>query len=478
MNKFARKSLLLMVAVASAFALVSSAFRAHAATEVTWFIGLGTGAQKDQLAIEQKVADKFNASQSDIHLNLNIASSNAAANGLLSALIGAGKSPDIVGPVGYAGSNSFPGQWLDLQALVTSNKYDTSAFPDALVKLYQTPKGLLGLPFAVYPSLLFYNKDLFDEAKLAYPPTKVGEKYNLNGKDVDWDWATVGEVAKLLTVDSSGEDATSAKFDPKNIVQYGFNEQWGTIRADLSTFGGQPVIDPTTGKVKIGDNWRAGAQWMWDGIWKYHFIPTATAEASKLLQPSAFSSGKIAMSRVPLWYTCCMDTLKSNWDLGIEPSYKGVTASPTDADTFRISKDSKVPDAAFKVLSYLLGDAAGDLLTTYGAFPARSSLIDAAIKLKADKFPSVKNWSIVAPSLALAAVPHHESDYPNFVKGQNRFQDFRTLLYGDTGASIDVSKELDKLQADVQAIVDAPAAGLPPTNMPDTPVPATMAATP
>lgn len=273
MNTFARKMTLL--ALTAVFALMAYGYHpAHAASEVTWFIGLGTGAQKEQLDIEKSIADKFNASQSDIHLTLNIAASNAAAPGLLSALIGSGRSPDIVGPVGYAGSNAFPGQWMDLASLVKKNNYNLAQFPDALVKLYQAPEGLLGLPFAVYPSLLFYNKDLFDEATLAYPPTKVGDTYKLDGKDVPWDWNTVAEIGKRLTVDAAGNDATSAKFDPKNIVQYGFNQQWGTTRADFSTFGGSPVVDPTTKKVVIPQSWRDNAQWTWDGIWKYHFIPT------------------------------------------------------------------------------------------------------------------------------------------------------------------------------------------------------------
>ena len=80
----------------------------------------------------------------------------------------------------------------------------------------------IGVPFAVYPSFLYYNKDLFDEAGLAYPPTKVGDKYD--GKD--WDMDTLRELAMKLTVDANGNDATSADFDPTNVVQWGFDMQY------------------------------------------------------------------------------------------------------------------------------------------------------------------------------------------------------------------------------------------------------------
>ena len=150
-----------------------------------------------------------------------------------------------------------------------------------------------------------------------------------------------------------------------------------------------------------------------------------------------------------------MGDLKSNWDLAVVPSYDGKYFAPADADTFRLYKDSKNPDAAFTVLQYLLGEGAGDLLAAYGAYPARPDLQAAAIDKQKATYPSVENWGVVAPSLEYATVPHHESYYPNYAKGQQRFNDFRTLMYGDTGESMDLKAELDKLQSDLQAIVDA-----------------------
>lgn len=448
-----KKTLRLLPLLAAILLLGALSVHAQDKVVITWFVGLGTGTQAPQIPVQEKVVADFNASQDKIDLQINIAGSNQTAPDILSTLIAGGTPPDIVGPVGMDGSNQFKEQWMDLKPLVEAANYDLSAFPDALVGLYQDGDALLGIPFLVFPSLTFYNKDLFDEAGLEYPPTEFGAKYSLDGKDVDWDWNTVAELAKRLTVDANGNDANSPDFDPTNIVQYGFNNQWGTTRADFSAFGGSPVV--VDGKVTISETWREAAQWMWDGVWKYHFSPTATVDASDLLKPSAFSSGKVAMSRVPLWYTCCMSELKSNWDIGVVPSYKGNYSAPTDADTFRLVKSSAHPAEAFTVLSYLLDDAALDLATIYGGYPARSEFAEPYIKSVSERYPSVENWSIVVPSLEYAAVPHHESWYPNYAKGQQRFNDFRTLLYGDTGGDMDLNAELDKLQADLQAIVDA-----------------------
>jgi len=454
MNKFTRKFILLAVALVTVLSMASGIQSAKAQkTVVTWFVGLGTGTSKEQIDAENAVVEKFNKSQDKIELKINIAASNQAANDTLSTLIASGNVPDIVGPVGFAGANAFNGQWADLQAWVTKTKYDLKQFPDSLVKLYQEPAGLVGIPFAVFPGLIYYNADLFDEAGIAYPPAKIGDKYKWDGKDVDWDYDTVAAVAKKLTIDSAGEDATSDKFDPTKTVQFGFVHQWDTIRSDMSTFGGAPVVGKD-GKVKLSDAWREEAKWLWNGVWKDHSIPNATYVNSDLLKPHAFASGKVAMARVMLWYTCCLTDLKSKWDIAPAPAHKGTIYAPADADTFRIMKDSKNGEAAFTVLQYLLGDAALDLLTAYGAYPARPDLQAAAIKAKAEQYPSVKNWDIVAPMLEFAVAPGHESTYPNFNKGQLRFADFATLIYGDAGKDIDVDKEFDKLQSDLQAIVD------------------------
>ena len=88
------------------------------------------------------------------------------------------------------------------------------------------------------------------------------------------------------------------------------------------------------------------------------------------------------------------------------------------------------------------------------ADPALHALQDPYIQTQSEKYPSVQNWDVVTTSIPLAPNPHHEAWYPNFNKGQVRFSDFRTLLGSDGGGDIDLPAELDRLQSDLQAIVD------------------------
>lgn len=421
---------------------------------ITWFVGLGTGTNNEQIETQNQVVADFNASQDAIELQINIAGSNQSAPDVLSTLIASGDAPDIVGPVGFSGAYLFAGQWLDLQPLVDATGYDLSQYADVLVAPYRDGDMLTGIPFAVFPGLLYYNVDLFDEAGLNYPPTEFGAPYIMpDGTEVEWSYDTVTEIGKILTVDSNGNDATSPDFDPSNIIQFGFLHQWDSIRADFETFGGAPVVNDE-GQVVIADAWREEAKWLWNGVWGDHFIPNNTYLNSDLLQPSGFASGNVAMARVMLWYTCCLGEMTANWDLAVVPSYNGTHYAPIDMDTFRIHKDTEHPEEAFTVLQYLQGEAALTLLTTYGGYAALPDLQEAGIQAKADAYPSVENWSVVAPSIDYAPLPHHESYYPNYAKGQLRFADFATLIYGDTGADADLDAELDKLQSDLQAIVD------------------------
>jgi multiple sugar transport system substrate-binding protein len=454
--------------VVTLFAIVSmvaagfsfKAAKAQDKVHIVWFVGLGTGTNDQQQAAEKKVVADFNASHPNIELEIQIGASFETSRDTITTLLAAGNPPDITGPVGVGGSNFLAEQWADLKPLIDKNKVDLSGFDPSLLSLYQTLNGgYSAIPFGVFPSLTYYNRALFDEAGLKYPPAKFDEQYEMpDGTKVDWNYDTLIKVAQMLTVDKNGNDATSADFDPKNVVQYGMNFQWAQLRLMLTDLQPEVFYDSKTGKIGYPDSWRKGAQWLHDAIWKYHFYPSATAEASALLQPSSFNSGNLAMAVTPLWYTCCLQDKagKLNWDFGVVPqSFDGKYHVATDADTFRMFKTSKHPDEAFTVLMYLLNDAVPALAPQYGAFPARPEYQKAWIETQTKVYTQGVNWQVAVDSLKYAdsSDQHHESNHPNWQQGADRNQQFWTLLSGDSGESIDVNAEIDKLDKDLTSIV-------------------------
>src|SRR6185436_7160360 len=189
----------------------------------------------DQIPTEEEVVADFNASQDAIQLILEIVP-YASGRDTLSTEIASGNGPDIVGPVGWSGSNDFYGQWLDLTPYIQETGFDTSIFDPALIKFYQTEEGQVGLPFAVFPGAVYFIPAMFDEAGLNYPPHVYGDKYVMPDRsERDWNWDTLTQIAKLLTVGVNRKNSTEAGFDRTQIVQIGYAPQWQSILS-IGTF--------------------------------------------------------------------------------------------------------------------------------------------------------------------------------------------------------------------------------------------------
>lgn len=384
--------------------------------QVTWYIGLGAGAQPAQIEQEKVFVEKYNASQTKYQL-IPIIVDNRYARDNLTAQIAAGNAPDIVGPIGTAGRAAFPGAFLDLEPLIKQFNYNTSDIDPAFLQFYKDEGKLVGLPFAIFPEVVFFNRDLFDEAGLAYPPQKYGDKYVLDGKEYTWDFDTLTMIAKKLTVDANGNDATSADFDKANIVQYGYYPQWTDHpRAVGNLFEAFYPIG-ADGKANIPDNTKAAWKWYYEGMFGAQpFMPTQAALDSDLLKGNPFSSGKLAMGTTHLWYTCCIDKANvPNWDVAVMPSYNGKVTSKMHGDTFAIMAATKNPEAAFSVYTYMLGEGSADLYKIYGGLPARASQQADFFKSLDETFaPNKVDWQVFLDSIPFMDVPNHELGTPAY----------------------------------------------------------------
>lgn len=429
-------------------------------TIVTWFVGLGTGTNEQQIEIQNQVVEDFNNSQDEIELVINIGASFETSRDTFSTLAAAGTPPDIVGPVGVGGSNAFASQWADLAPLAEAADYDFSSFDPALVDLYRSGDELLGIPFAVFPSVMYYSRDLFDEAGANYPPSEFGEMYVMpDGTEVEWNYDTLRDLAMFMTVDANGADATMDDFDPASTVQFGLNFQWAALKLVWTDMQPEDWYDEDANSLTIPESWRNGTEWLQDAVWEDSFIPNTTFDGSELLNSgNAFSSGNLAMAIAPLWYTCCLgDSVGTfEWDMAVVPrSFDGEYHVATDADTFRLTRGSANPEAAFTALSYLLDEAVPLLTPAYGAFPARPEYQEAFIQSKDEQFDWGINWAIPGASLAFnnSGDQHHEANLPNWQQAFDRVSAFNTLLLGETGADMDVQAELDALESDLNSII-------------------------
>ncbi|MDQ2807139.1 MAG: extracellular solute-binding protein, partial [Chloroflexota bacterium] len=422
---------------------------AAGAVKLNWYVGLGAGADADVIPKEKAWADKYNKSQTEACVSLQVVH-NPESYDTLKAQLAAGNGPDIVGPVGKAGRASFQGSWADVGQLAKDANFDLSKYDPALIDFTKDEGVLVGIPFALFPSMIYYNKTLFDEAKLPYPPHKVGEQYQ--GKD--WNLDTFSQLAEKLTVDAAGNDATNAAFDAKNIKQFGFYEQSTDARGVATLFGGGLPYDQANPAVaKIPDNWIAAWKWYYDSVWKYHFSPNYDYLQSDLLAKGAgFKSGNIAMADTHTWFTCCFDIQKMSWDLAIEPTINGKITAKLHGDTFAIMKQSKNQKAAFKVLTAMVVDQ--DLEQIYGGLPAKIEDRPAFFKaFDARVAPNKVDWSVAEEMLKYPDLPNHESYLPNLIKANDLFNKFRTFMDQTPGLNMD--QEITKFQGQLSDVFAA-----------------------
>ena len=232
MVDFRRWSLVLLII--TLIALSATAFAAK--TEITYMAWYNT--TESEAADIQKTLDKFNASHDGIHVTL-IAVSRADYEAKLNTMAAAKQLPDtcmMAEPmtIRYAAA----GLLADV-----GDMYQPDERP--LKSLAFTYKGkVVGYSCANEVLVLYYNKKLFDAAKLPYPPASAAKA---------WTWKQFVDVAKKLTKDKNGKTPNDPGFDPKNIVTYGadFNRlSWMWPVLAISNGGG--VMSSDGQKLLLG----------------------------------------------------------------------------------------------------------------------------------------------------------------------------------------------------------------------------------
>ncbi|MBN2385399.1 MAG: extracellular solute-binding protein [Anaerolineales bacterium] len=456
---------LMALVVASAMVLTSCGGGGGGPVQIRWFVGLGTGTDPAQVEVEQALVDEFNATHDNIELILEVVPYDSARD-TLATQIAAGEGPDVIGPVGWAGSNAFFGQWLELSPYM--DDFDTSEYDPALIDMYISDEGQLGLPFLVFPAAIFYIPAMFDEAGLNYPPAEYGEAYVMpDGASVTWDYDAFTEVARLLTIDANGLNATQEGFDRNAIVQYGFHPTWSGHPSYIGAFHATPSYYTGSAgsyETAIPDAWKDAWEWYYDGIWgNQPFMPNgAVAGSPEFGSGNTFNSGKIAMTITNLWYTCCLGDFASagnEFQFGAIPvGADGQVHSRVDADTFRAWKGSAHPAEAFEVLAFLIGPVGteylvvghGDLAAAYGGFPSLPDYQQPYLDSTGANYPFVTTWDTILAGLAYPDVPSAEGYMPNWNEGWARIQTFGDLMNNTEG--LNLATEIATLEADLTVI--------------------------
>lgn len=222
-----------------------------------------------------------------------------------------------------------PDIYPNLQAdgvLAALSGVDASAYRTSVLETYSTDGTQYGLPTSFSNVVLFYNKDLFDKAGLAYPTDS-------------WTWADEEAAAKKLT------DTAAGVWGDYQPISY--NEYYKTVAqaggSFLSNDGTSAAFDSAAGKRAA--DWLTGKS----GV----TMPSAADGAGTAdFDSNLFKAGKLAMWHTGIWMFGGLADVPFGWDIAVEPG-DTQKASATFSNAVAVSNDAKNKEAAQKFATYL-----------------------------------------------------------------------------------------------------------------------------
>ncbi len=432
-------------------AAATAAPKAAEAVKVRIFQGFGTGSAEDQIRDEEALGKEFNDSHTDIQVEWMF-TPHPEHLAKFSAMLAAGDPPDIAMPIGIGGVAELYAEdtWMDLAPLIERDKYDMSDFYGSTKTLHTYSKGTLGLPMAVYPSFIYYNKDLFAAASVAEPPHDWGT--------ADWTFEKLVATAQQLTKDGAGKKASDPGFNPQDIKQWGYDESWmdvvGLARAFGYKNGGGTSADYKTAMFNDPAMIKR-AQWISDSIWKW-YIAASTEQASVYSDVAGdpFASNLLAMWNCHTWMLGeGYRKLTFKWDIAATPKGpNGEVSAQVDADTFVMPKVGKHVDQAWEVAKWMASPGKLEALAlTWGSVPARLSGQEVFLKSFKESFPNLDE-KVLFKAIDYGDIPNHEAWVPQPAKVGDATSAAMDLIR--TGENKDATVVFEDLNKTVQGYLD------------------------
>lgn len=303
----------------------------------------------------QAVADAYTSQHPDVRIELTDLGSSDYMTVLATELSGSGSDFDIVTIKDVPGYATLVGKGVlePLDERIASDGIDLTKYSGTTEQVTADGK-LYELPFRTDFWLLYYNKDIFDEAGVAYPTNDM----------------TLDEYDQLV----------------RSVAKQGFGDEqiygshYHTWRSAVQLFGildgEHSVVDgnydftkPYYEMVKKQEE---------DGICR-SYVDT---NASQLHYSAAFSEGNTGTMNMGSWYiTTLMASLRNgeydkelcgNWGLAKYPHPDGVEAGTTlgAVTGLAVPVVSDQKDAAWDFIKFACSEEGANVVASTGTFPA------------------------------------------------------------------------------------------------------------
>ena len=332
-----KKMLTLVLALMMALTMIGAASADEVLTVVTW------DATTTPYLIAQEAA--FEAANPGVDLQyIDVASQDYAIK--VGTMLSGGDTSDVVmvkeitDIVNWSGA----GYATSLNDYIAAENYDLSGFV-GMEANYAFDGVQYALPFRSDFWVLFYNKDLFDAAGVAYPTN-------------DMTWDQYAELAKTMT--SEGVYGTHYHTWLSAVANWAVCDGVNTLvdgeYSDLAYFYNlyQGLED-------------AGACMAYNEL-----------KASGLHYSAAFANGNVAMMPMGYWYVSTLigynndGTCNFNWGITAVPHAEGVAAGSSFGNLTGVMVNEKAAnkDLAWKYVAWLCGEEGAAATASTGSRPA------------------------------------------------------------------------------------------------------------
>jgi multiple sugar transport system substrate-binding protein len=297
----------------------------------------------------QAVVDAYEADHPNVNVEL-VEISSAEYQDKLNVMLSGGDDVDIITVKDIPGYSAMltRNQIVALNGYVEADKVDLSAYSGAAEEL--TYEGsIYALPFRSDIWILYYNKDLFDKAGVAYPTN-------------DMTWEQYDALARQLT---SGEGADKV---------YGTHyHTWrSTVQLPTVQDGKNTVIATDYSFMKPYYDMVVAMQS--DGIIQDY----GSLKAGNVHYSGVFKNQQVAMLPMGSWFIGTMIAAQDkgetnfNWGIAKYPHPEGVAAGTTAGTltSLAINANSKNKDAAWDFIKFYSGVEGAKVLAGTGNLPA------------------------------------------------------------------------------------------------------------
>lgn len=305
------------------------------------------------LEYHSKLVKAFEAQYPNVKVNVIEAPANDYSDKVAVMLAG-GSDIDVVFIRDTASYTALiaKGQIESIDSYITDNKIDLSAY-GGMSEQYAVDGKIYGLPYRKDMWMLFYNKDLFDEAGISYPSDQMTlEEYQ--------------QTAKLL---ASGEGSEK--------IYGALNNKWTQSVSNLQMAegshslldGNYDFLTPYYQKVLDMQNIDKST------------LDYSTIVASNIHYSGPFYNGQVAMMPMGSWFINNMientasGVTSVKWDVAALPSLKGDLTGKGVGSILPVSigAQSKNKEMAWKFVEFVTTEPGAIVLAEAGIMPAYSS---------------------------------------------------------------------------------------------------------